>query len=164
MAGNAASDYQSSIRDQALRISRHLKNSGHPEPLGDPLSGVLILLERPVGPRALNAIQRSLEVVRLPHAYVTWPSTGLLAEQITLSEPTVLAAIGPEAAQDIDSLHYPLAHNAFSDADEGTPFTWTKSTFGLLLPALAPALENETEKKRFWLAFLKLKDFAPNSL
>ena len=62
------------------------------------------------------------------------------------------------AAGDVDNLDHPLARAAFSEAREGVPFAWTRGTSGLLLPSLAPALDDETRKRRFWRSFLALKD------
>lgn len=151
-----ADDYRAKVARELSTISRAMKKSGNPEPLGDPLSGTAIILSQPVGPRALDAIRRSLAAIEL-EAYVTYSGTNLLARELLLTEPRVLAAAGPEAAKEIDSLEHPLATNPFSDATEGTPFAWKKNTTGLLLPPLAPALDDEAEKRRFWQAFLTLR-------
>ncbi|MBA2692428.1 MAG: hypothetical protein H0U65_08040 [Rubrobacter sp.] len=137
-------------------ITREMKKSGNPEPLGDPLSGVVIVLGQPVGPRALDAIKRSLETISL-EAYVTYTGTNLLERELLLAEPSILAAVGSDAAAEIDSLKHPLATKPFSTAAEGSPFAWKKNTAGLLLPLLAPALDDEEAKKRFWRAFLALR-------
>lgn len=153
---SAADEYRAKIARELSAISREMKRSGNPEPLGDPLSGVVILLSQPVGPRALDAISRSLAAIEL-EAYVTYSETKLLERELLLTEPRVLAAVGPEAAAEIDALEHPLASNPFSEAKTGTPFAWKKNTTGLLLPPLAPALDDEEEKRRFWQAFLALR-------
>jgi hypothetical protein len=129
--------------------------------MGDPASGVMIVLEQPVGPRILEALGRSLKTVGHEDAYVTYASTGLLAEEILSAEPHALVSIGPAAAREIDALDHPLAQNLFSEAEPGTWFSWTKGTAGLSLPPLAPALNDDAAKRRFWRAFLALRDLAP---
>jgi len=64
-----------------------MKESGHPAPLGDPNSGVVVVVEQPVGPRILQALGRSLQTVGLQDAYVTYASTGLLAQELLAAEP-----------------------------------------------------------------------------
>jgi hypothetical protein len=135
-----------------------MKEQGHPAPLGDPASGVVLVLEQPVGPRVLNAVQRSLGAVGLPEAYVTYESTGLLANEMMATEPQALVAIGPGAVRDIDDLDHPLVKQPFSDAEPAAWFPWTKGTMGLVLPAIAPALNDDATKRRFWRAFLSLRD------
>ena len=134
-----------------------MKEQGYPAPLGDPTSGIVLVLEQPVGPRPLEALKRSLHAVGLPDAYVTYESTGLLAREILATQPQVLVAIGPGAARDIDAIDYPLAKHAFFDAQPGVWFPWTKGTIGLALPAIVPALGDDATKRRFWRAFLSLK-------
>lgn len=151
-----ADEYRAKVSSELSALARAMRKSGNPEPLGDPLSGTAIILSQPVGPRALDAIRRSLEAISL-EAYVTYSGTNLLNRELLLTEPSVLAAIGPEAAAEIDSLEHPLATKPFSTATEGTPFAWKKTTAGLLLPPLAPALDDEAEKRRFWQAFLTLR-------
>ena len=116
------------------------------------------MLEEPFGPRTIEALELSLQALRLEQAYVTYESTGLLAQQIQTTEPAVLVAIGAGAARDIDAIDYPLVRQPFSDAQPGVWFSWTKGTTGLLTPALAPALDDDAAKRRFWLAFLTLRD------
>lgn len=140
-----------------------MKQAGHPQPLGEPTSGLMVVLEQPVGPRVIDALTRSLESVGLPYAYVTWAGTGLLAEEILSAEPAALVAVGPGSAREIDALEHTLARRSFIEATEGAWFTWTKSVAGLLLPALAPAVHDDEAKKRFWRAFLALRDFTPLS-
>lgn len=137
-----------------------MKAAGHPAPLGDPTSGVVLVVEQPVGPRALEALELSLHAVGLPDAYVTYESTGLLAEEMQATEPHALIAVGAGAARDIDAINYPLVRNPFSEAEPGIWFAWTKGTAGLVLPALAPALDDDATKRRFWRAFLTLRDLA----
>ena len=120
------------------------------------------MLEQPVGPRTLEALRLSLHSVGLQEAYVTYESTGLLAHEIQSAEPHVLVAIGAGAAREIDALDYPLANQPFSEAEPGVWFSWTKGTSGLNIPALAPALDDDAAKRRFWLAFLTLKDLRYN--
>jgi hypothetical protein len=124
---------------------------------------VMLVVEQPIGPRILQALKRSLKTVGLPEAYVTYASTGLLAQEILAAEPHTLVAVGPGAAHDVDALEHPLAQYPFSTAESGAWFAWTKGTAGLSLPALAPALEDDAAKRRFWRAFLALRDITPES-
>ena len=154
---DAAADYREKSAYEISRLSRDMKDHGFPAPLGDPTSGVMLVLEQPVGPRPLEALERSLHAVGLPEAYVTYESTGLLAREILAAQPQALVAIGPRAAQDVDAIDYPLVRQPFSDAKPGIWFPWTKGTAGLVLPAIAPALGDEETKRRFWRAFLSLR-------
>lgn len=154
---DSAADYRAKTAHESERIARRLKGSEYPAPLGDPASGVMLVVEGPVGPRAVDALERSLEALELPEAYVTWTSQELL-EEILTCEPSALAALGPGAARRMDDLGYPLARSRFSEAEIGVWFRWTGGTAGLLVPALVPALDDEAEKKRFWQAFLALRD------
>ena len=158
---DAASDYQAKVAHEISRLSKRMKESGHPAPLGDPTSGVVLVVEQPVGPRVLQALDRSLKTVDLPQAYVTYASTGLLAQEVLAIEPHALVAVGPGAAREIDALDHPLAQTAYSEAERGAWFAWTKGTAGLSLPALAPALDDERGKRRFWQAFQALRDLPP---
>jgi hypothetical protein len=155
---DAAGDYARKTAYEAARLSNRIKQEGHPAPLGDPTSGLVLVLEEPFGPRTIEALELSLQALRLEQAYVTYESTGLLAQQIQTTEPGVLVAIGAGAARDIDAVDYPLVRQTFSTAEPGVWFPWTKGTKGLLTPALAPALEDDAAKRRFWLAFLTLRD------
>ncbi len=159
---DARSDYRAKVAHEISRLSRRMKESGHPAPLGDPTSGVMLVVEQPAGPRVLQALDRSLKTVGLPQAYVTYASTGLLAQEVLAIEPHALVAVGPGAAREIDALDYPLAQHSFSEAERGAWFAWTKGTAGLFLPALIPALGDDGAKRRFWRAFLALKDFTPD--
>ena len=157
----AAADYRAKVAHEISHLSRLMKKAGQPAPLGDPASGIMLVVEQPVGPRVLQALERSLKTVELPEAYVTYASTGLLAREILAAEPHALVAVGPGAAREIDAVGYPLARRPFSEAERGVWFTWTKGTAGLSLPALIPALDDEGAKRRFWRAFLVLRDLAP---
>lgn len=139
-------------------ISRRIESSGYPSPVGDPSSGIMLVVEQPTGPQVLQALGRSLDAVGLAVAYVTCASTGTLAEEILAAEPQVLVAVGPGAAREIDALAYPLAQSSFQEAERGTWFTWTKGTAGLALPSLSSALDDLAAKRRFWQAFLALRD------
>ncbi len=157
----AASDYLAKVAHEISHLSRLMRGDGHPAPLGDPNSGVVLVVEQPLGPRVLQALDRSLKTVGLPETYVTYASTGLLAQEILATEPHTLVAVGPGAAREIDALSYPLAQRSFSEAEIGVWFTWTKGTVGLNLPALIPALDDEGAKRRFWRAFLALRELTP---
>ena len=159
---DAAGEYREKMAYEVSRLSSRMKEAGHPAPLGDPTSGVVLVLEQPFGPRTLEALKLSLQAVELQEAYVTYESTGLLAEEIQATEPYVLVAVGAAAARDVDALDYPLARYPFSTAEPGVWFPWAKGTAGLLVPALAPALVDDTAKRRFWHAFLSLRDVAPS--
>jgi hypothetical protein len=156
----ASSEYRAKITHELSRLSRRAQKSGHPAPLGDPTSGVMLVVEQPVGPRILRALERSLQAVGRPDAYVTYASTGLLAQEVFAVEPHALVAVGPGAARDIDAIDHPLARAPFSTAENGAWFAWTKGTAGLNLPALAPALDDQGSKRRFWRAFLALNAVA----
>lgn len=160
-ARDAAEDYRRKTEHEVSRLSRRMKERGHPSPLGDPSSGLVLVVEQPVGPRVLDALEASLDAVGLPDAYVTYASTGLLGEEILALQPLVLVAVGPGAARDIDDLDHPLARTPFSESEEGAPFAWTRATGGLRLPPLAPALDDDGAKRRFWRCFLTLKGLAP---
>jgi hypothetical protein len=161
--GDAAADYRAKGAREAETISRRLATELQAPPFGEPASGVMLVVDGPAGPRAGQAVEASLAAVGLPTAYVTWTATGLLMEQILSSEPGVLAAVGPEAAREIDALDHPLARNRFADAPEGEWFAWTKGTAGLRLPSVHPALADEAEKRRFWSCFLRLRELANGS-
>lgn len=120
----------------------------------------MLVVDAPAGPRVMDALGRSLDSVGLYEAYVVPSSTGLLLEMLLVAEPSILSAVGPDAAREIDSLEYPLARRPFSDAAEGEWFSWTAGTAGLRLPPLGPALDDDQAKRRFWRAFLALRDFA----
>lgn len=158
---SAAEDYRTKTVHEASLLARCMRESGHPVPFGDATSGVMLVVEQPIGPRLMEALKRSLESTGLMEAYVTWSSTGLLREEILVVDPAVLVAVGAGTAGEIDALEYPLARGLFSDATEGVWFSWRKGTAGLLLPSLAPALHDEEDKRRFWRAFLTLRDVAP---
>lgn len=160
---DAASDYRAKTAHEAEWLSRLAKQAGYPAPLGDLASGVFLVVEPPVGPRLVDALDRSLQSVGLPQAYVTWTPSNHLLREILALEPDALVAVGPQAARDIDALGYPLSRRSFSEAGEGEWFTWTGGTVGLLLPPLAPALEDDSAKRRFWRAFLALKRLSPPS-
>jgi hypothetical protein len=160
---DAAGDYTRKTAYEVSRLSSRMKKGGYPAPLGDPTSGVVLVLEQPFGPSTVEALQLSLQAFGLQQAYVTYESTGLLAQEIQTTEPNILVAIGTGAARDIDAIDYPLVRQPFSEAEPGAWFPWTKGTKGLLTPALAPALEDDAAKRRFWRAFLTLKDLTNSS-
>jgi hypothetical protein len=155
---DASGDYREKTAYEISRLAKRIKEQGHPAPLGDPTSGVVLVVEQPVGPRVLEALKRSLEAVGLPQAYVTYEATGLLAQEILATQPQVLVAIGSGAVRDIDALDLPLVRQPFSDAEPGIWFPFTKGTTGLVLPAIVPALGDDAAKRRFWQAFLSLRD------
>ena len=155
---DAAEDYRRKAEHEISALARRMKASGHPAPLGDPSSGVVLVVEQPVGPRVLEALRASLSAVGLPNAYVTYAATGLLRHELLATEPQILASIGPGADRELDDMNHPLARNPFREAREGTPFAWTRGTTGLRLPALAQALDDEARKRHFWGCFLALKD------
>jgi hypothetical protein len=158
---DAASDYQAKVAHEISHLSRLMKEASHPAPRGDPTSGVVLLVEQPVGPRVLQALDRSLKTIGLPEAYVTFTSTGLLYQEVLATEPHALVAVGPGAAREIDALDHPLAQRSFSEVEIGVWFAWTKGTAGISLPALIPALNDDAAKRRFWRAFLTLRDLTP---
>ncbi len=159
-APDAAEDYRRKTEREISVLSRRMKAAGHPAPLGDPTTGVVLVVEQPVGPRVLDALQASLVAVGLPEAYVTYASTGLLKEELLATEPHALVAVGPGAVREVDGLGHPLARIPFAEAQEGVPFAWTRGTSGLRLPSLAPALADDANKRRFWRCFLVLKKLA----
>ncbi len=161
LSRDATGDYRAKTAYEISFVSTRMKEAGYPAPLGDPTSGVVLVVEQPVGPRILQALDRSLKTVGLPETYVTYASTGLLAEEILAAEPHALVALGPGAAREIDGLGHPLAQLLFSEAERGVWFAWTKGTAGLVLPALAPALDDDAAKRRFWRAFQALRILAP---
>jgi len=160
----ATRDYEAKISSETARLARQAAHAGLPQPFGDPLSGVVLVAEPAVestAARMTEALQRSLATVKLGRVYVIWLHPGL-SEQLLSLEPDALVAAGPTASHAIDSCNYPLAKMAFSEATEGAWFAWTKGTRGLRLPALAPALDNDDAKRRFWAAFLALRTLIPD--
>jgi hypothetical protein len=154
---DAADDYRKKMDYEISHLAKRIKEQGYPAPLGDPTTGVVLVVEQPVGPRALEALKRSLEAVGLPRAYLTYEATGSLAQEILATQPQVLVAIGPGAVRDIDALQLPLVKQPFSDAEPGIWFPFTKGSTGLVLPAIVPALGDDAAKRRFWRAFLTLR-------
>lgn len=92
---------------------------------------------------------------------MTYASAGLLKRQVLAVEPRALVAVGPGGARAINAARYPFARRSFSEAEPGVWFSWKEGTRGLLVPSLAPALDDGAAKRRFWRAFLGLKDLAP---
>ncbi len=157
----AASDYEDKVSRETAKTARRADLSGAPRPLGDPLSGVVLVAEPPpASAETTDALHRSLAAVGLDGTYVVWPAPDLLETLLAL-EPSVLVAVGLGAARAVDSSGYPLVKNPFSSAPEGTWFAWTRGTLGLRLPALAPALADDDAKRRFWRAFRALRALAP---
>ncbi len=148
-------------RQPSRVLRRRVEGQGHSVPLVDPSSGVVLVVEQPVGPRVLEALKACLEAVGLPEAYVTYASAGLLRKELLATHPHALVAVGDGGAREIDATGHPSARRAFSEAEPGVPFSWTRRTRGLLLPSLVPALDDEGAKRRFWRAFLRLKELAP---
>jgi hypothetical protein len=160
----AARDYEAKTSHETARLARQAALAGHPQPFGDPLSGVVLVAEPDTEPtiaRMVDALRRSLAAVKLDRVYVVWSHPDLPEEILSL-EPDALVAVGPTASRAIDSCNYPLAKMAFLEAPEGSWFAWTKGTRGLRLPALAPALDNADAKRRFWAAFLALRTLVPD--
>ena len=58
---NAAGDYTRKTAYEVSRLSSRMKEGGHPAPLGDPTSGVVLVLEKPFGPSTLEALELSLQ-------------------------------------------------------------------------------------------------------
>ena len=143
--------------------SKSKKEASHPASRGNPTSGIVLVVEQPVGPRVLDALRRSLRAVSLPGAYVTNTSIGLLKDELLAAQPRALVAIGGGAARYIDAAGYSLVRQPFSEAEPGVWFSWTGGISGLLLPSLAPALDDEAAKRRFWRAFLVLKTITPTA-
>lgn len=155
------SDYRAKVIGETARIARRAAKLGLPAPLGDPTSGLFVVFDPPPSPPVLDALSRSLDAVDHRDARVTWTSSSLLLEELLSAEPHALLAVGDRAASNIDGLDYPLARAAFSAATPGMWFSWTRGTAGLLLPDLAHALEEEEAKRRFWRAFLALRELPP---
>lgn len=156
-ARRALEDYRAKMARE-LSPTRDGRRAGSEDvpPVGDPDSGILLVLEPPETPAVLDALRRSLESVGHPRARVV-PADGRLLEEILSAGPAAIVAVGPDGARALDGLEYPLAHARFSGGREGVWFVWSKGARGLVLPALAPALEDEEEKRSFWRAFLTLR-------
>lgn len=161
----ARGDYEGKIAHEAA-ATLHRVRPDAPYPSGDPLSGIVLVAEPAPSTsgsaRLADALRRSLVAVGLEGAYVTWSPAAPLQEELLSLEPTVLVAVGPGAARAVDDAGYGLVKTRFGDAPEGEWFAWTRGTAGLLLPDLAPALEDPDEKRRFWRAFLALRALAPD--
>lgn len=159
----AAEEARRALEEYQAKVERELSSGRSPRagmeeglPAGDPVYGLLLVLESPETPAALDALHRSLEYVGHPHARVV-PTDERLLEEILSGGPSAIAAVGPRAAQALDGLEYPLAHASFTDSREGEWFGWSKGAHGLMTPSLAPALEDEEAKRSFWRAFLALR-------
>ncbi|QIN77759.1 hypothetical protein GBA65_03640 [Rubrobacter marinus] len=162
----AAPDYGGKVSHETEATARRAARPDLPYPSGDPLSGVA-LVAHPApstagSARLADALRRSLAAVGLDAAYLTWSPSGPLREELLSLEPAVLVAVGPGAARTIDEAGHALVKTPFLRATEGAYFPWTRGTTGLLLPDLAPALEDDEAKRRFWRAFLALRDLAPD--
>ncbi len=161
----ATGDYGAKVSHETEAASRRSARPDLPCPSGDPLSGIVLVAEPAPSTagsaRLADALRRSLSALGLDAAYVTWSASGPLREELLSMEPTVLVAVGPGAARAVDEAGYALVKTRFREATEGAWFPWTRGTTGLLLPDLAPALEDPEAKRRFWRAFLALRALAP---
>ncbi len=145
------------LEDYRAKISRETSGDGAGElPRGEADSGVMVVLEPPHTPAVLDALARSLESVGHPLALVV-EADERLARRMLSATPAAVAAVGPEAVRCVDEMDYPLARARFSEAPVGEWFAWSKGMRGLVLPPLAPALEDEEAKRGFWKAFLALR-------
>ena len=160
---SAADEYGAKVAHEVGEASA--RPNDLPYPSGDPLSGIVLVGEPAPSTagsaRLTDALRRSLRAVSLDDAYVTWSGSGPLLRELLSLEPSVLVAVGPGAARAVDEAGYALVKTPFSEATEGAWFPWTGGTTGLLLPDLAPALEDPEAKRSFWRAFLALRDLAP---
>jgi len=163
-------DYHAKTAHEISHLARRAGATGLRASPGVPLPGGVVLVSEPPGYAAEDrAIALSLSAVGLgpdgggTPAYVTRASGDLLREELHALEPAVLVAVGADAARAIDDLRHPLARAAFLDAPEGAWFSWTRGTRGLRLPALAPALHDPGAKRRFWRAFLALRNLQDGS-
>lgn len=163
-APQATRDYEAKVAQEIEGTSRRSARPDLPYPSGDPLSGIVLVAEpAPTtagSARLADALGRSLAAVGLEAAYVTWSSSGPLKEELLSLEPAILVVVGPGATRAVDDAGYALVKTRFGEATEGTWFSWTRGTTGLLLPDLAPALDDPEAKRRFWRAFLALRDLA----
>ena len=163
---SAADEYRAKVAHEVGGTSTARPND-LPYPSGDPLSGVVLVGEPAPSTagsaRLTDALRRSLRAVGLDDAYVTWSGSGLLLQELLSLEPSVLVAVGPGAARAVDEAGYVLVKTSFREAVEGAWFPWTEGTTGLLLPDLAPALEDPGAKRRFWRAFLTLRGLTPTT-
>ena len=125
-------------------------------PRGEANSGVMVVLEPPHTPAVLDALARSLESVEHPLALIV-EADERLARRMLSAAPAAVVAVGYDAARCVDETEYPLARARFSESPFGEWFVWSKGVRGLVLPPLAPALEDEEAKRGFWKAFLALR-------
>lgn len=162
----ATNDYRAKITHETEATSRRAARPDVPYSSGDPLSGIVLVAEPAPSTagsaRLADALRRSLSAVGLDAAYVTWSPAGSLLEELLSLEPSLLVVVGPGAARAVDDAGYALVKTRFQNAPEGAWFSWTKGTTGLLLPDLAPALQDPEAKRGFWRAFLTLRDLAPD--
>lgn len=154
-------DYRAKVLREAALLEQETVLSGQPQPLGDPASGVIFVMETPSSAQMEEAILKSLEALGLENAYLTWAQPDLLLRELLCMEPPALIAVGPGAAGRIVQTGYTLAQRDFSEAPEGEWFAWTKGIYGLRLPSLISALEDEDAKRSFWKTFQKLRLLHP---
>lgn len=149
---------RASLEEYLAKTSREipLGSGGEGLPRGIPDSGVLVALEPPHDPAVLDALDRSLQAVGHPRALVV-SADERLARNMLSASPAAVVAVGPEAARRLDETEYPLARARFGEAPVGEWFIWSKGIRGLVLPPLAPALEDEETKRGFWASFLALR-------
>ncbi len=89
-ARGGANEHTAKTAHEVSRIARRMRENGHPPPLEDPASGVVLVVEEPAGPRVLGALELSLRAVGLPEAYVTYAASGMLREELLAIEPRAL--------------------------------------------------------------------------
>ncbi len=68
----ANADYRDKTAHEISRISRRMRGKGHPIPPGDPTSGVVLVVEQPVGSRVPEAPGAEPTGRGAPEVYLTY--------------------------------------------------------------------------------------------
>ena len=108
-----AAEYRTKAAHEAADAAWRASRSGGPEPSGDPLSGIMAVVEPAASTggnaKLASALRRSFSAIGLDGAYVTPARPETLLEELLSLEPAVLVAVGPGAARAVDASGYPLA-------------------------------------------------------
>ena len=80
-----------------------------------------------------------------------------LVEELAIVQPRIVVIMGPEALETLNDLALPLAQPVAPRTGEIQPLT--PSIEALYVPSIDEALDEESAKRAFWMAFRKLGDW-----